>query len=353
MTRVAAGLVMLTIPALVRAAPYVAYVGNVPVHSPSPDAKIMVVDLAGGAGVDVSDGLGAARSPAWAPDGAKLAFEAIQDGLNDIFVCTPDGSGRQNVTHTPEVWESAPAFAGNGHLILLEGPDQTQVCIVDLGTGESKRLTAQPAFHGTPVASPDGKLVAVTVSEKLSGPGDILLLQTDGAGLRNLTQAPAIYSTPCFSPDGSSVAFCFGGRDIGGAARGLAIMPVAGGEPLSLGRPGLPALGEPRLLADDGYPLAPLCFSPDGSRIAYTSASGYHSTWVSIVNVDGSGKQRLDVGSAHVIGWPSFSSGGDALAYQAVLGARYTVRLLNLRTGETRVLTPEGETGVNPVFSPR
>jgi Tol biopolymer transport system component len=189
------------------------------------------------------------------------------------------------------------------------------------------------------VVSPHGEFIAIVASEKLAGPGDILLIGVGSGKVRNLTQVPALYSPPAFSPDGQSLAFCFDGREIGGAKRGLAVMPVAG--------------GEAKLLADDGYPLAPLDYSPDGTRIAYTSAEAYHNTWVTLINADGSGKHRLDVGSAHIIGWPSFSPDGKSLAFQAVYAARYTVRLIDLATGEVRFVTPEGKTGVNPVFSSR
>ena len=321
------------------AAPHIAYIGNVPVHSPSPDAKIMVYDVATGATANVSEGLWSARAPAWAPDGSRLAFEAIEQGLNDIFVCAPDGSGRVNATQTPEAWESSPALLDANRPLFLEGPDRTDLWLLDLGTGTKTKLTETPAFHGRPVVSPDGRLIAIVASAKLAGSGDILTIDVGSRKVTNLTQAPALYSPPAFSPDGKTLAFCYDGRDIGGAMRGLAIMPVAG--------------GEPELLADDGYPLAPLSFWPDGTRIAYTSADAYHSTWVTLANLDGSGKQRFDVSSAHVIGWPSFSPDGESLAFQAVYAARYTVRLIDLATGEVNFVTPEGKTGVNPVFSPR
>jgi TolB protein len=321
------------------AAPFIAYIGNVPVHSPSPDAAIMVYDVDAGTTANAGEGLWSARSPAWSPDGNVLAFEAIEQGLNDIFVCAPDGSGRVNATQTPDVWESSPALLDTNRPVFLEGPDRTHLWLLDLTTGSKTKLTERPAFHGRPVVTPDGKLVAIVASEKLAGPGDILLVDVGSQEVRNLTQAPALYSPPAFSPDGKTLAFCFDGREIGGAKRGLAVMPVAG--------------GEAKLLADDGYPLAPLDYSPDGTRIAYTSAEAYHNTWVTLINADGSGKHRLDVGSAHIIGWPSFSPDGKSLAFQAVYAARYTVRLIDLATGEVRFVTPEGKTGVNPVFSSR
>jgi len=321
------------------AAPYVAYVGGVPVHSPSPTAKILVFDVATGATANVSEGLWSARAPAWSPDGTRLAFEAIEQGLNDLFVCAPDGSGRANVTQTPDRWETAPVFAGDDRLVYLEGPDRTHLWLANLPSGERSKLTTSPAFHGPPVASPGGTRVAVVAGEKLAGAGDILVIDLTDGSVRNLTEAPALYSPPAFSPDGTGLAFCFDGREIGGATRGLAVMPAVG--------------GEPKLLATDGYPLAPVSFSPDGTQIAYTSSDAYHNTWVTLIHADGSGKQRLDVSPAHIIGWPSFSPDGKLLACQAVYAARYTIRLVELSTGEARIITPEGETGVNPVFSPR
>ncbi|MBM3474991.1 MAG: hypothetical protein FJX75_17150 [Armatimonadetes bacterium] len=327
--------VLLLLAGRLSAAPFIAYIGNVPVHSPSPSANMVVYDLATGATANVSEGLWSARSPAWSPDGKVLAFEAIEQGLNDIFVCSPQ---RTNVTQTPDVWESSPALIDANRLVYLAGPDRSDLWLLDLGTGARTKLTEKPAFHGRPVVSPDGKLIAIVAAERLAGPGDILLIDVGSGKVTNLTQAAALYSPPAFSPDGQTIAFCFDGRDIGGAARGLAVMPVAG--------------GEPKLLADDGYPLAPVSFSPDGTRIAYTSAEAYHNTWVTLIDADGSGKQRLDVSPAHIIGWPSFSPDGKSLAFQAVYAARYTVRLVDLASGETKLVTPEGKTGVNPVFSP-
>jgi Tol biopolymer transport system component len=317
----------------------VAYIGNVPVHSPSPEAKSEVVDAATGAAVNVSQGLHSARSPAWSPSGARLAFEAVETLLSDIFVCAPDGKGRENVAATPDAWESAPAFVDEDRLAYLAGPDATEVFVLDLRTRVKVKVSDRARFHQRAVASPDGKLLAVVGAEKLAGPGDLFLYRTDGSGAVNLTSAPAVYSVPCLTPDGVKLVFCFDGREIGGVRRGVASVPVAG--------------GAPTLLARDGYPLAPLSISPDGSLIAYTSSDCYHSTWVNLMRADGSENRRLTAAPSHIIGWPSFSPDGQSLAYQSVYAARYTVHLVDLKTGRDRMLTPEGGTGVNPVFSPR
>ncbi len=321
------------------AAPYVAYVGNISVHSTSENARIIVVDLGTGNATDVSKGLFSARSPGWAQDGSRVAFQALDEGLCDIFVCGPDGSGRVNVTATADVWETSPCFAGPGRVVYLAGADRSDLWMADLASGEKTQLTRQPLFYGTPVGSPDGSLVAVAGSPKLAGPGDIYLISVADGTVTNVTQAPAVYSTPAFSPDGQVIAFAYDGRDIGGATRGVATLAIGG--------------GEPTLLASDGYPLGALCFSPDGGRIAYTSSTCYHNTWVRVMNADGTENERITPSSAHIIGWPSFTSDGRGLVYQGVYGAKYTARLLDLESGKSKNLPPEGEGGVTPTCAPQ
>ncbi len=320
------------------AAPYVAYIGNVPVHSPSPDARIMVADFAGGDPVNVSEGLSSARSPVWAPSGTRLAFEAVGAGLNDIYTAKADGSNRLNVTDSPDIWESAPCYIDEGHLAYLAGPDRTQVVGHSINAGHTMRLTTVAAFHSPPIANPEGTLIAVTASEKLAGPGHILLIDIATREIRQLTQEPALYSEPCFSPDGETIAFAFDGVEVEGSTRGVALADVE--------------TGDLTLLASDGYPLTPVSFSSDGTRIAYTSSVAYHNTWVASVGVDGSDAERLAVTSFHIIAWPSYSPDGETLAYQGVYAAKYYIHAVNLVTGEDRRITTGGS-GVRPVCSPR
>lgn len=58
---------------------------------------------------DFRDGVGA---PAWSPAGERLAFAATRNGAtsSDIFAISPDGSGLENVTETPGIAESDPAW---------------------------------------------------------------------------------------------------------------------------------------------------------------------------------------------------------------------------------------------------
>jgi Tol biopolymer transport system component len=299
----------------------------------------MVADLAGGAPVEVSAGLPAAREPAWAPDGSRLVFEALNEGANDLFLCRPDGSERTNLTRTEPAWEASACFCGPERLACLVGTDRTELWTVGTGTGERTRLALPPAFHARPVASPDGRLLAVVAAERLAGPGQVLLVPVDGGSPRTLLAAAALYSVPAFTPDGQGIVVAFDGAEIGGTRRGLARVPLDGGVPL--------------LLADDGYPLAAVSVAAGGRTVAYTSARAYHDTWVSLVGMDGSDRRRIAASGFHIVGWPGFTPDGQGLVFEGVYAARYTVNLLHLASGKVTPLTPEGDSGAHPVVSPR
>ena len=98
-------------------------------------------------------------------------------------------------------------------------------------------ITAQDIWSiprvGTPVPSPDGTLLAVTVTtydlEKNAGKGRIWLAPTSGKGgePRALTSPEFSSSEPAFSPDGKRLAFT---RKAEGGKPQLFLMPLDGGE---------------------------------------------------------------------------------------------------------------------------
>ena len=74
---------------------------------------------------------------------------------------------------------------------------------------------------------------------------------------------------------------------------------------------------------------------------------------MNVLDLDSEENARLKTAHFHIIAWPSFSPDGKTIAHQGVYAARFWIELVDLDAGENRRLTPEGETGVNPVFSPR
>src|SRR5204863_10166711 len=78
--------------------------------------------------------------------------------------------------------------------------------IVASGGGRARRVSKQPGLNTGASWSPDGRVLALTMSYE--GNSEIYRISPeDGRVLGRLTQSAAIDSSPSFSPDGSQIAF--------------------------------------------------------------------------------------------------------------------------------------------------
>jgi WD40 repeat protein len=100
----------------------------------SPDGQRIVFTAAsiGGSGAIYilnADGTGLTRiSPPpggdldarWSPDGSQLAFQSSSFNPPDIWTMHPDGTGRTQLTNTPNEYEQLPAWSPDGQKIAIE-----------------------------------------------------------------------------------------------------------------------------------------------------------------------------------------------------------------------------------------
>ena len=209
--------------------------------------------------------------PSWSPDGVRIAF--VFD--NDIYVKAADGSGRTNLTNSPDN-DEGPAWSPNGDRIAF------------LSWGE--------------VGS------------------DVHVINPDGTGQTNLTNLPAVYGDLAWSPDGTKIAFA--------SNRGLVLVPGLGSGTLSP-ESGLSALLGPKpdlyVMNADGGEKTRLTFdeaidgsptwSPDGIRLAFQSdRDGDHEIYV--INVDGTGLTQL-THNDRVDALPAWSPDGRRIAFSS------------------------------------
>lgn len=101
-------------------------------------------------------------SPAWSPDGSKIAYVSFENKKPVVYVQTLATRQRTAVAN----------FAGS---------------------------------NSAPAWSPDGKKLAVVLS--LHGGSQIYLINADGSGLQRLTRSSGIDTEPSFSPDGRHIIF--------------------------------------------------------------------------------------------------------------------------------------------------
>ena len=146
-------------------------------------------------------------SPAWSPDGSKIAFMSTRDGSFEIYVMNADGSNVTRLTNNTAI-DDFPSWSHSGtKLCFYSDRDSGNYEIYTMnsdGSGQTRR-TNNPAQDLYPKWSPDGKYIAFVSTRDTSY--DIHTMLADGTNVVNVTSNPASDLFPSWSPDSSKIAF--------------------------------------------------------------------------------------------------------------------------------------------------
>lgn len=166
---------------------------------------IYVHTLATGQRVPVANFRGNNSAPAWAPDGSRLAVTLSRDGLAQIFTLNPDGGDLQRLMRSSGI-DTEPVYSPDGQFIYFTSDrgGSPQIYRIPAAGGDVQRVTFQGEYHVSPDIAPDGRhLLSVTrrggrffiALTDLSNGAEVLL--TDGG--RD--------ESPSFAPNGQFVLF--------------------------------------------------------------------------------------------------------------------------------------------------
>ncbi len=168
-------------------------------------AVVWVQDLSTGARRRVANFRGSNSAPAWSPDGQRLALASSQEGLTQLYTMSANGGGAERLTRSNSI-DTEPVFSPDGQNIYFVsdrggGP---QVYRVASAGGNAERVTFSGAYNISPAISPDGKLLAF-VSRQGSA-YRLMTLALDNGTLTPLTDTQDDES-PSFAPNGRLLVY--------------------------------------------------------------------------------------------------------------------------------------------------
>jgi TolB protein len=180
----------------------------------------------------------------------RIAYVVKRGTRYELQIADADGAGEETALASFEPIIS-PAWSPDGRRLAYVSFENKKPVVYVHSLLDGKRQVAAN-FRGSnsaPAWSPDGRTLAVSLSRE--GGSQIFLMSPEGGGVRRLTSSPAIDTEPRYSPDGRWIYFT---SDRGGTPQ-IYRMPSAGGEPQ-------------RVTFEGSYNVSPR-ISPDGNKIAY------------------------------------------------------------------------------------
>jgi TolB protein len=225
-------------------------------------------------------------SPSWSPDASELAYVSFE--------------ARKAVVHVQEI-----------------------------ASGRRRTVASFRGSNSAPAFSPDGKLLAVTLSR--DGGSQLYLMSRTGENVRRLTQSNAIDTEAAWAPDGQSLYFV---SDRGGGPQVYRVGVVGG--------------AVERVTFQGNYNISP-AVSPDGRYLAYITRTG-GAFRLMLLELGASGVTELTDGNDDES--PSFAPNGRLIMYATRTAGRDVLMTTTL-DGKIKAILATPQTDVRePTWGP-
>ena len=243
------------------------------------DEEIYTVDPDGSGLTPLTSNAVSDGSPAWSPDGQRIAFSSIRDGNYEIYVMGADGSNPARLTYSAG-GDFDPAWSPDGQRIAFtsDRDGDSEVYVMGADGSSPAPLTTNTVYDFQAAWSPDGKQIAFASNRAPYGPDtELYVMGADGSNPTRLTNNPVADSDPAWSPDGQRIAFA---RNRDGFVLDYDIHVM-----------GADGSNQTPVTTDHGFNRAP-AWSLDGQKIVF-NGSRADGKRLRIVNADGSAETTV------------------------------------------------------------
>ena len=329
------------------------------------------------------------KSPAWSPDGRRIAFIRREGSRGEVLLISPAGGPEQKIAETQGTllaWgadSQALAFIDRA-----PGEEVTSIFLVSAAGGPKRQVTfpavEQAWGDSWPAISPDGRMLAF-VRQLTFDIADVFVQPLDATAARRLTFDKRQIRGLAWAPDGRELIFSSNrsGRfqlwrvAQGGAAptlvegiadaRSLAVSRARGGSGSRLVYQSFIEDFNIRMLQRDSAATWSVSktavhagsirdehsprLSPDGRRLAFVSdRSGWFELWVCAYSESPDCHQLTTFRQGYV-GSPSWSPDGERIAFDARIDGNADIYLVRAAGGEPVRLTTEVAVESLPTWS--
>ena len=247
------------------------------------ESDLWLVDPSSGEVGRITRYVGSDYEPDWSPDRSIVVFSSDRENAAaDLFLLTVTDGVMTPLTDTPDTVDDYSNFAPDGASVVFqrsfvdETPTTAEIFVIDVATGEERRVTDNAFWDSTPSFAPDGE--SIIFESNRTGVFELWTTRLDGSRSTQLTESPTgtVNSEARFSPDGAWIIYA---TVAPGGDGDLALINVATNESTLLTQ------GD----ENDGHGE----FSPDGETITF-----HRDGDIFLMDADGGNLRQLTSGPA-------------------------------------------------------
>ncbi|MBI3546778.1 MAG: Tol-Pal system beta propeller repeat protein TolB [Gammaproteobacteria bacterium] len=184
----------------------IAYITREEAARSKPVYKLQVADSDGFNSQTVVRAVEPLMSPAWAPDGLRLAYVSFEDKRSKVYIQNIMDGKRELIAEFRGI-NSAPAWSPDGRrlALTLSRDGNPEIYVMRMDTRELTRLTTDAAIDTEPSWSPDGRFVIFT-SDRAGSP-QIYRVSASGGAAERLTFDGDYNARASYAANGKSIVY--------------------------------------------------------------------------------------------------------------------------------------------------